>query len=169
MNTPLKYIWDGESFQVLTRHQSLADAQFCIGQTYRLEVVEERSAVSHSHYFAALNEAWSNLPDDLAERFQTVDHLRRYALIKAGYFDEKTIALASKAEALRVAAFVKPMDDYAIVATSEATVRVFTAKSQSMRAMGKEAFQDSKTKVLEIVADMIGSSRAQLSEAGRAA
>lgn len=169
MNTPLSYIWDGEAFQVRSRHQSAADRVFTIGQTYKLDVVEERSAVSHSHYFAALNEAWSNLPDDLAERFQTVEHLRKYALIKAGYFDERSIVCASKAEASRVAAFVKPMDDFAIVATSEATVRVFTAKSQAVRAMGKETFQDSKTKVLEIVADMIGSSRAQLSEAGRAA
>lgn len=169
MNTPLSYIWDGEAFAVLARHQLAADRQFTIGQTYKLDVVEERSAVSHSHYFAALNEAWSNLPDDLAERFQTVEHLRKYALIKAGYFDERSIVCASKAEASRVAAFVKPMDDFAIVATSEATVRVFTAKSQAVRAMGKEVFQDSKTKVLEIVADMIGTSRAQLSQAGRAA
>lgn len=169
MNTPLKYLWDGEAFQVLARHQSAADRQFTVGQTYQLDVGEERSAVSHSHYFAALNEAWSNLPDDLAERFQTVEHLRKYALIKAGFFDERSIVCASKVEAVRMAGFIKPMDDFAIVATSEATVRVFTAKSQSMRAMGKEAFQDSKTKVLEIVADMIGSSRAQLSEAGRAA
>lgn len=169
MNTPLSFIWDGEVFQVLSRHQRAADREFVVGQTYKLDVVEERSAVSHSHYFASLNEAWSNLPDDLAERFQTVEHLRKYALIKAGYFDERSIVCASRAEALRVAAFIKPIDDFAVVATSEATVRVFTAKSQSMRAQGKEAFQDSKTKVLEIVADMIGASRAQLSHAGRAA
>ncbi len=154
---------------VLSRHQRLADDQFTVGETYTLEVVEERSAASHSHFFAALNEAWSNLPDDLAQRFQTVEHLRKYALIKAGYFDERSIVCASKAEASRVAAFIKPMDGYAIVATSEATVRVFTAKSQSMRAMGKETFQDSKTKVLEIVADMIGKSRAQLSAHARTA
>lgn len=170
MNTPLSYIWDGEAMQVLARHQGAADRQFTIGQTYKLDVVEERSPTSHSHFFASLNESWANLPDDLAERFQTVEHLRKYALIKAGYFDERSIVCASKAEAVRVAAFIKPMDDYALVAVSEAVVRVFTAKSQSMRAMGKADFQTSKQAVLEIVADMIGSSREQVSaHAGKAA
>lgn len=134
----------------------LADKEYCIGELYRLGVIEERSRNTHNHYFALLHEAWSNLPDDLAERFQTEEHLRKYALVKAGYFDERSIVCGSKAEAQRVAAFIKPMDDFAIVTVSEATVRVYTAKSQSKRAMGAKDFQDSKTKVLEIVAALIG-------------
>lgn len=147
-----------------------ADRVYTDQEIYRLGVIEERSANSHSHFFAALNEAWQNLPEALAEQFPTVEHLRKYALIKAGFYDEKSLVCSSKAEAQRLAAFVKPMDGYAVVTVSEAVVRVFTAKSQSKRAMGAKDFQDSKQKVLDLVSAMIGSSSAQLAKnAGRAA
>jgi hypothetical protein len=48
------------------------------------------------------------------------------------------------------------MDDFAIVSATEVTVRVWTAKSQSMKAMGKAEFQRSKTAVLDLVSAMIG-------------
>lgn len=151
---PVLFMWDGEAMR--PANPKLADRHFVIGEAYPLIVNEERSTNSHSHYFAALNEAWKNLPEAEAERWPTVEHLRKYALIRAGFRDERSIVCASKAEAQRMAAFVKPMDEYAIVATSEAVVRVYTAKSQSMRAMGKADFQASKDAVLTIVSQLIG-------------
>ncbi len=166
--TPLEFQWDGEA--MVPKRPRLADLQYTIGEVYRLGVIEERSANTHNHYFASLAESWRNLPDDLAERFQTVEHLRKYALIKAGYFDERSIVCASKAEARRVAAFVEPMDGYALVSVHEAVVRVYTAKSQSHKAMGARDFQASKTAVLEIVSAMIGSSPAEVrANVGKAA
>jgi hypothetical protein len=91
----------------------------------------ERSSASHRHYFAAVYDAWLNLPEIDAERFPTADHLRKYALIRAGYCDTRELVCASKAEAVRVGAFMKPMDPYALVAISGAVVRVYTAKSQA--------------------------------------
>jgi hypothetical protein len=122
---------------------------------------------SHRHFFAAVYDAWLNLPEKEAERFASADHLRKYALIRAGFRDERTLTCASKAEALRVAAFVKPMDDYAIVAVSEAVVRVYTAKSQNLRAMGRKVFAESKDAVLEVLAGMIEVDREQLLFAAR--
>jgi hypothetical protein len=61
------------------------------------------------------------------------------------------------------------MDTYAIVIVSEATVKVFTAQSQSMRAMGKKVFQESKDKVLAILAEWIGVEPAALSKRAEAA
>jgi hypothetical protein len=139
-----------------------ADATFVAGQVYRLETVEERSAASHAHYFAALNEGWKNLREEDMERFPSSEHLRKWCLIRAGYRDEKTLVCSSKAEAQRVAAFVRPIDEYAVVTVSEAVVRVWTAKSQSMKAMGKVDFQTSKEAVLAIVAEMIGVAPDQL-------
>jgi hypothetical protein len=55
------------------------------------------------------------------------------------------------------------MDEYAVVATSEAAVRVYTAKSQNTRAMGRKVFQESKDAVLAVLADMLGVEKAQLS------
>lgn len=156
MTSPMLFEWTGDGMAPLPRFRKMADEQFVVHENYRMEVREERSAASHGFYFASLHEAWSNLPEEHAERFQTAEHLRKYCLIKAGFADQRQIVCASKAEALRFAAFVRPMDEYAIVTASEAVVTVYTAKSQSMRAMGKKDFQASKDAVLEIAWGMVG-------------
>lgn len=135
---------------------ALANKQFVVGEVYTLSEADQgRSSASHRHYFASVYEAWLNLPEAETERFPTSEHLRKWALIKAGYRDERSIACSSRAEAVRVAAFVKPMDEHAVVAISEAVVRVYTAKSQAPRAMGRKVFQESKDAVLAILAGMI--------------
>ena len=151
---PVSFQWkDGVMVPLNSR---LAHRQYVEGETYRLEPREDRSQASHSHYFAAIQECWENLPEHMAQRFGTSDHLRRWALIKAGYRDERSVVCASKAEATRVAAFIRPLDDFAVVTASECVVTVFTAKSQSLRAQGKKDFQTIKDKVLDIVSAMIG-------------
>jgi len=165
MSAPLPFVWDGEAMRVRPTFQRQADQLFCIGEAYAMAPVEDRSAASHRHYFAAINEAWQNLPEDVSERYPTAEHLRKAALIRAGYRDERSIVCASKAEARRIAAFIQPMDDYALVAISEAVVVVYTAKSQSVRAMGKAEFQKSKDDVLEKLAEMIGVRTAELHRA----
>lgn len=154
--TALPFVWDGEAMQIRPGFQRQADQTFCVGETYALTVVEDRSAASHRHYFAAVNVAWANLPDHLAERWPSAEHLRKAALIRAGYRDERSFACSSRAEAIRMAAFLKPIDDFAMVALSGTTVLVLTAKSQSVRAMGKAVFQESKDAVLNALAEMIG-------------
>lgn len=155
--------WDGESMVPL--RPKLADRDFVIGEAYHLEVVEERSAKSHRHYFASLNEAWQNLPDTALERLPTSEHLRKFALIKTGYHDSKSIVASSKAEAQRFAAFVRPAEEFCIITVEGATVTVFTAKSQSQKAMGKEMFQASKDAVLAYVSALIGVDRQELERA----
>jgi len=170
LTAPLIFTWDGEAMVPWPRYAKICDQEFVVHEHYRLEVIEERSAKSHSHYFAALNEAWRNLPSPWDERFPTAEALRKYALIKTGFFDSRSIVTATKAEALRFAAFLKPVDEFSIVVASDCTVTVYTAKSQSLRSMGKAAFQDSKDKVLEYVASLIGVQQSDLrANAGRAA
>ncbi len=77
-------------------------------------------------------------------------------LVKCGYADERTVVCASKAEAERVAAFIKPMDNYAVVIFHEAVVKVYTAQSQSLKAMGKREFQESKEAVLAAIDRLLG-------------
>jgi hypothetical protein len=149
--------WTDEGvFRPLDRFAKLADKHFAVGETISLVEHHDRSMNSHRQFFASLHEAWDNLPEDQAERFATSEHLRKWALIRAGYSDERSIVCASKAEALRLAAFIKPIDEYAVVVANEAVVRVFTAQSQSMKAMGAKAFQDSKQKVLDIAWGLCG-------------
>lgn len=151
---PQAFRWDGEAMRPL--NPRAADRQYVVEQVYRLEPREDRSAASHGHFFAALADAHANLPDDLAERWPTPEALRKYALIRTGYRDERSIIAASKAEARRVAAFIRPMDEFAVVSVHDAAVIVWTAKSQSMKAMGRKDFNDSKQKVLEFVSELIG-------------
>lgn len=154
--TPVLWRWSGEAMVPLPRFASRCDRDFVVGEIYRMEAIEERSLKSHSHYFASLHDRWMSLPDHTAERFPTVEHLRKYALIKSGYADQRQIVCASKAEAQRVAGFIRPMDEYAIVAATEAVVTVWTAQSQSFKAMGRKVFQESKDKVFGVIDDLLG-------------
>jgi len=80
MTTPVLFSWDGEAMQPLgERMAKLCDEQFVIGMRYRLVEYEDRSSKSHNHYFASLAEAWNNLPEDMAERFPSPEHLRKYS------------------------------------------------------------------------------------------
>lgn len=147
----------------------LGEAQkaFVIGQSYRLVTVEERSQASHNAYFAELSTAFDNLPESLMELHPTVEHLRKHALIRTGYADERQFVCSSEAEAIRLAAFLRPMDDYAIVLQKGRVCTVYTAKSQSMKAMDKQTFAASRKAVLDYVAQLIGVQPAQLGREGQ--
>lgn len=168
MSNPLAYQWTGECWKPLPRFHNQAGALFGAGEVRTLVDFDEdeaRTAKSHAHYFAAVGEVWKNLPEDIGDRYATPAHLRKAALIKAGYRDERTIACFSKAEALRVAAFVKPMDTYAIVTVREAVVTVYTAHSQGMKAMGSKTFQASKQAVLDVLSELLGVEVGQIKQA----
>ena len=157
---PVPFFWDGEAMR--PRLPKLADRLYVIGEVYPLAPDWPRSKKSHDHYFALVAEAWKNLPEDQAERWPTEEHLRKWALIKAGYRDERTHVCASRAEAQRLRAFIKPIDDMAIVLANAGVVTVYTAQSQSLKAMGRRVFQESKDRVLAILSEVIGSDVASL-------
>lgn len=170
MTRPIPYRWTGDVWEPLKGWGSVCDREYVIGEVRRLADYEERSAASHSHYFAALHTAWQNLPEGQAERFPTAEHLRKWCLIKAGYCDQRTIVAGSKAEAQRIASFVRPLDEFALVVATEATVTVYTAQSQKHSAMGRKAFGESKNAVLDIVSAMVGVDVGELRKnAGQAA
>lgn len=163
---PILAHWDGEVLRPVSAYWAKrADAQWVVGERYMVEIQHERSIASHRQYFAALNECFMNLPERIAEQFPTVERLRKYALIMTGHRDECSYVANSAAKALEIAAFVRPLDDYAIVSVSGATVVVLRAKSQSMRAMGKRDFQRSKDDVLNFVATLLGTTAASLDKA----
>ncbi|MDR3571234.1 MAG: hypothetical protein P4L81_03475 [Candidatus Pacebacteria bacterium] len=170
MTAPIVFTWTGSEMKPLRRFEKACDNAFVIGENYSLAEHLDRSANTHRHFFAALHDAWLNLPEAVAERFPTEESLRKFALIKCGFADSRQFVAASKAEATRLAAFIRPSDEYALVTVSGHVVTVWTAQSQSMRAMGKERFQESKTRVLDYVASLISVAPAQLArEAGQAA
>lgn len=161
----LRYEGDGEFRPVSGYWASQCDRHFVVGEQYRMTEFHERSAASHSHYFAVINEAFATLPDHMRDEYPTVEHLRKKALIRKGYADERSIVCANKAEANRLAAFMKPLDSYAIIAPSEAVVKAWTAQSQSKKAMGAKAFQESKQAVLDFIDDLLGVERGESARA----
>jgi hypothetical protein len=139
MTAPIVFHWDGEAMVPLKHFQSTCDQQFVVGVNYTLvEPEEARSLKSHNHYFAVLYEAWHSLPESLAIEFPTPEHLRKYALIKAGYCNITKLVWGQ----------TKRTDEYAVVTNVDGVTTVYEAQSQSFRAMGKKRFQESKDAVL---------------------
>ncbi len=165
---PLWFQWVGDA--MIPVNASAADRAYVVGERYCLEHREPRSDVSHRHEFAWLREAWANLPEHLADLYPSPNHLRRRALIEAGWYDERAIDCGTNAAALRVAAYLRGVDDFTLVIVRGGVVLVRTAKSQSHRAMDRDEFQRSKTAMMEVVAAMIGVSVDEMNQnAGRAA
>jgi hypothetical protein len=148
--SPQWFEWEGDVMRPI--HPKQADKQYTIGQRYRLEHVEERSTNTHNHFFAALREAWSNLQAEDAERFPTMEHLRKYALVKAGYCDERTFVLKSADEAEKLATSLLELDEFSVVDFNGNLVRLRRAKSVAKNAMSAKEFQKMKTDVLDVVA-----------------
>lgn len=159
------FTWMGDQFIPASAHwQKRADKLFTIGQRYALVEEQERSSASHRAYFASVNEAWRNLPDSLAERFTSADHLRRYALITKGFCTSQDVVCATRAEAVRWAKIAQQMDEYAVVEVRGSVVTIHRAKSQSYRAMPAGEFQKSKEAVLGVLSELIGVTPRELTE-----
>jgi hypothetical protein len=166
----LPYRWTGEAFTPLPGFAKRADAAFVVGEVYQLEPVEERSSKSHAHEFAWLREAWMNLPESLADQFPTAEHLRKRALIQAGFYNETIVDAGTIAAAIRVCAAFRAREEFALVFVRGSFVIIREAKSQSRRAMDKQEFQLSKTAIMDVVAELVGVKPAALqANAGRAA
>ena len=172
--TPFPFIWDGEAMKPTSSFWAKkADERFVIGMRYTMLEHHERSAASHAHFFAAINDAWMNLPDHLALQFPTAEILRQHALIMTGYRRERKFIASSAAEARKIALWLHPQsisDDYAIISVNKNVVIEWKAKSQSYRRMAKGQFQKSKEAVLGFLASLIEVTPAELSAAaGQAA
>lgn len=132
------------------------------GEVHGWAMAEHRSKASHDHFFACINEAWKNLPEDMADDFPSPEHLRKWALIKAGFCSETRIVCANNSEAMTLATKAKAMDKFAIVAIDGKTVTIWTADSQRKDAMGRQRFQEAKEKALHIISQLIGTDAAAL-------
>lgn len=164
---PMAFRWDGKA--MIPRYPRHADRLYTVGQDYALLEHVETSSKSLRHEFAWLKDAWMNLPENLADQFPSPEHLRKRALIDAGFYTEQVIDAGTNAAALRVAAYAKHKDAFAYVVVRGPLVVERTAKSQSRRSMDRTEFQASKTALLETISAMIGVEPATLSRQEQAA
>lgn len=154
----------------LARYLNVAKRQYHALEEYPLVPLEARSRASHNQYFAALSDGFHNLPEKIAARWPTQEHLRKWILCETGWFDESEIDCASPKHATQTAVLIRSFDEYARISVHGAKVIIRRAKSQAAAAMGKEAFEASKKDVLDLLENLIGVSRGQLKkQAGRSA
>lgn len=165
----------------LERFLPTAKRQFQTEQKYRpgdwIVGEDVRSTAQHKRYFAALREAFDQLPETIARRWPTVEHFRHWLLIEANWKDEKEINCEDETHAKRLATFVRTETPFAriTVATNPRTgkktiVVIERAMSQDYSAMDKETFKRSSDDVLDLAATFIQVPRGKLlKEAGRSA
>lgn len=172
MLRPLPFIWSDGAMHPDARFRQLAVRQFKDGERYVLEPHDEVSHAERGHYFASVNDAWKNLSDAATARYPTPNHLRRWALIKAGWRKENFTVCDSENRATQLAAFVRNLDDAAVVVVEKNVVRTYVARTQKVGSpdqgyMTKEEFRRSKQDVLDILSGTIGVSRKALEKEGR--
>lgn len=166
----------------LTRYANVCKRQFHELEEYSLAPIEVRSRASHNQYFAALEDGFHNLPEDLKSLEKRLDikvppdgwidseHLRKWALCQTGWCDVGQFDFETKEEATRLAKFYRRQDEYAHIAVRGTHVTIKTAKSQSAAAMAKQPFEESKRAVLDLIETMIGVKSGTLNkEAGKSA
>ena len=152
---PIPFRWDGEAMVPTRGFARRADEAFVVGEVYALVEHLERSHASHAHEFAWIADAWASLPEALAAQHPSAEHLRKWALIRAGFCNVRDVACGSHAEALRTAALVQGLVDYSIAVAERSVCRIYTAESQSMRAMGRERFQASKDGIIRVISELL--------------
>lgn len=143
----------------LVRYGNVAGRQFTEGEEYPLVVLEARTRASHNHFFASVEEAFENLPETVAGRWPTSEHMRKWVLIEVGYFDEKEFECPDEAFAKRLGTFIRTEDSFARISFHRVgkgfKLIVRRAKSQSAAAMAKEQFEASKRDCLDYLAAMV--------------
>lgn len=164
--------WDGATFTPEPKFRIIATRQFIKDGVYILEGHEPASHADRGHYFATIKEAWSNLDADATARYPTPEHLRKWALVKAGWRKDNFTVCDSVDRATQLAAFIRRLDDYAVVVVEGNVVRTYVARSQKIGRpedgkMTKEEWRQSKQDVLDILSNKIGVTRKALEKEGR--
>lgn len=162
------------------KYRPRAERQYQDGAEYTLAPVEPRNRAYHSAYFAQLKEAYDNLPERFAARWENVEHFRKWVLIEEGYYHEKDFTFEGRdaeRQARRLATFVRTEDDYARIWVTKANdappiwkVIIRKAKSQDHASMKNQEFKDSSGAVLAFATSLIGTTGRELRRnAGRSA
>jgi hypothetical protein len=143
------------------RFRSLCARQFAIGEDYALGPVEGVPSRSRGGFFASVKEAWNNLPHE-DERFPSAEHLRKRALVQAGWANHSQTVFDTPKDARKHAVEIRKVDEYAVIKVGGCVVDVWTAKSIAAGAITAEKFREVKTAALDWVATLARTSRAAL-------
>ena len=132
------------------------------GEVVFVSIERARSEASHRHQFAWLRDAWATLPESVAFEpwAATPETLRKHALCQTGYFVQSVIDCGDDKVAKTVAAQLRAAryksEGYAHAVVRDGVAVIRWPESQSLKAMGRDRFQASKTAILEWIAAQIG-------------
>lgn len=154
----LPFFWDAEDccMRPMANYRDTARKRYVDQQEYLLEEAEERSTVSHRHFFACVRKAWNNLPEDKQDEYPSAEHLRKRALIKCKFYNLKIYTCLDAAHADELAAIIQEKDEFALIVVSGDVVKIYSARSVSPSKMKPDEFQKAKEAVLWLLSDMIG-------------
>ncbi|MEN9060036.1 hypothetical protein [Ponticoccus litoralis] len=150
--------WIGGVLRLMTNQPPALDE----GEAVFVSIERARSPQSHKHQFAWINDAWASLPDSCLGMpwAETPETLRKHALIATGFHRTYTLDCGANATARRIKAELvraeARAEGYAIGQVRGPVLTIWTPESQSTRAMGRERFQESKTAILDWIADKLG-------------
>jgi len=147
------------------------------GETYRMTDDPQRSEEHHNWFFAVAAKAWENLPEKIAPRYPSPEHLRKSILVKIGHCDIYEHALESRSEARALAMICRIHErmtnadgqSYAVLCLQDTCLRVATAKSIKLKrrdgtGLSKEEFKPIAEAFVHELSGLLGCDAAELLE-----
>lgn len=162
MIRPIMFLWtEDEIMAPLGRMLPLARRQYAIGETYALGPVENIAGSSRAPLFIAVKNAWNSLPED-DKRFPTEEHLRKRALVAAGWATHRQVVMNTPEDAMKMVAAARALDAYAVITVKENVVDIWVAKSIGAGQITAEEWKVVKPRALDFVAEQINTTRTEL-------
>lgn len=146
------------------RFMRLCERQFELEDDYPLGPAENAPSRGRAAIFATVHDVWDNLPDT-QKAFPSEEHLRKTALVKAGWADHSQTILDTPGDAKKFGVMVRKVDAYAIITISGNVVDVWTARSIATGRITSEEFKPVKLRALKWLDSLVGLTPEQLEEA----
>lgn len=154
---------------VMVPHQRFAQLckrQYTFGEDYALGPVEGVPSRSRAHFFAAVRDAWDNLPEE-NRRWPTAEHFRKWLLVQVGWRNESTHPLETVKDAQAMAVALRADDEFAVIVRKGSTVWFATAKSIATNAIKKDEWGPVKEAALDLAASLARTTRPELERHSR--
>lgn len=152
----LRYAGEGQFEPTGIAVSTLLDKTLVIGECYRFDIYHDRSESFHRKYFAAIADSWEHLREPWNVMLPSPEHLRKYALCKAGWCDVATIVSKSKEEVVNTINSVKLLDTYCLAIPSGNVLTIYKARSQARSYQDARDFYETAVKVFHVIGEMIG-------------
>lgn len=153
MIRPVQFIWTDEGvMKPLPRFKTLCDRQYAVGEEYALGPIDNIPSKSRAGFFVDLHNAWSTMQEG-DNRFPSETHLRKRALIAAGWATHTQTVLDTPKDAQKSKIMLNRVEEYALVTIGGCVVDVWIAKSIANGQITAEQWRVVKPKALAWIAE----------------